>query len=73
MYRGTTRHVSLSLGYYESDVDVKTEDIAEELGVHQSTVWEHLKKAENTILTTIGQQLFVDSSTQPEAGLPAIS
>lgn len=64
---------ALSLGYYESDVDVTTEDIAEELDVHQSTVWEHLKKAENTILTMIGQQLFTEELTNPASGLPVMS
>lgn len=54
---------ALSLGYYESGVNVTTEDVAEELDVHQSTVWEHLEKAENTMLTIIGQQLFLQGPT----------
>lgn len=51
---------ALSLGYYSSDTDITTEEIAEELDVIQSTAWEHLKKAENKILTAVGEQLFAE-------------
>lgn len=61
---------ALSLGYYESDADVTTEDVAAELDVHQTTVWEHLKKAENMILTTVGEQLFLDLTTRSETKVP---
>lgn len=53
---------ALSLGYYDAEADVTTADVATEFDVHQSTVWEHLKKAENTILTTIGQQLVLEKA-----------
>ena len=49
---------ALRLGYYDTDSKVTTEAIGEELDLHQSTVWEHLSKAENTLLTEIGSQLF---------------
>jgi hypothetical protein len=49
---------ALKLGYYEADSDVTTETIGEELELHQSTVWEHLSKAENALLTEIGSQMF---------------
>lgn len=64
---------ALSLGYYDSSSDVTTEDVAAELDVHQSTVWEHLKKAENTILTTVGQQLFLNDVEHSDAAVPARS
>lgn len=64
---------ALSLGYYESNSNVTTEDVAAELDVHQSTVWEHLKKAENTILTTVGQQLFLDDVAHRDETVPARS
>lgn len=54
--------VALSLGYYDADVDVTTEDVAAEFDLHQSTVWEHLTKAENTILQTVGQQLVSEKT-----------
>jgi predicted DNA binding protein len=56
--------VALSLGYYDADVDVTTEDVAAEFDLHQSTVWEHLTKAENTILQTVGQQLASEKSLE---------
>lgn len=67
----TAFETALSLGYYESSSDVTTEDVAAELDVHQSTGWEHLKKAENTILITVGQQLFLDDVAHRDATVPA--
>jgi len=60
---------ALALGYYESGSDVTTEDIASELDLNQSTVWEHLKKAENTILTTVGKQLFPENGAAGETAV----
>lgn len=54
--------VALSLGYYDTATDVTTEDVAAEFDLHQSTVWEHLKKAENTILQSVGQQLVSEKT-----------
>lgn len=54
--------VALSLGYYDAGADVTTEDVAAEFDLHQSTVWEHLKKAENTILQTVGHQLVSENT-----------
>jgi hypothetical protein len=54
----TIFETALKLGYYDDDSDVTTEMIGEELDLHQSTVWEHLSKAENALLTEIGGQLF---------------
>jgi len=45
---------ALRQGYYDDDADVTTETLAEELDLHQSTVWEHLSKAENAVLTEVG-------------------
>lgn len=55
---------ALSLGYYDLEGDVTTEDVAAALDVHQSTVWEHLEKAESMILTTVGQQLFPEAASR---------
>lgn len=54
----TVFETALSLGYYEDRTDVTTEEIGEELDLHQSTVWEHLNKAENALLSEIGRELF---------------
>ncbi|WP_458189466.1 helix-turn-helix domain-containing protein [Haladaptatus sp. NG-WS-4] len=59
-----TFEAAISIGYYDETTKVTTDDVAASLGIHQSTAWEHLKKAENTILTTVGQQLFSESTMQ---------
>lgn len=46
-----TLHTAFTLGYYSPNDGVTIEHIAEELGVHQTTAWEHLKKAENKLIT----------------------
>ncbi|GAB3310525.1 helix-turn-helix domain-containing protein [Haloplanus salinarum] len=51
---------ALESGYYSDDEKTTLEDLAEEIGLHQTTVWEHLSKAENTILTEVGTRLFAD-------------
>lgn len=37
-------------------------DVADHLGLHRSTVGEHLKKAQNTMLTEAGSGLFPGQS-----------
>lgn len=54
----TVIETALRLGYYDQSTSVTTETIGAELDLHQSTVWEHLSKAENAILSEVGQQLF---------------
>lgn len=49
---------ALGLGFYEHETDVTVEDVADCLDRHQTTVWEHLDKAEETILNEVGQRLF---------------
>lgn len=54
----TVLEAALQHGYYDPDSEVTTETIGEELDLHQSTVWEHLSKAENAVLTEVGRHLF---------------
>ena len=49
---------ALELGYYDGDASVTISDLAGHLGLHRSTVGEHIKKVENRILTEIGTQMF---------------
>ena len=56
---------ALSLGYYRDDSRVTIEDIAEELGVHRSTAGEHVKRAENALLSEIGSRLFPGNESRP--------
>lgn len=61
-----TFEAALQEGYYEDDSDVTVEDIAETLGVHPTTSWEHLSKAENQILRSIGKRLIgYDTGPKP--------
>ena len=46
-----TLRTAFALGYYSSNDEVTIEQIADELGVHQTTTWEHLKKAEDKLIT----------------------
>ena len=54
---------ALELGYYREDRRVTIEDIADHLGVHRSTAGEHVKRAENTLLSEIGARLFPGATT----------
>lgn len=54
---------ALSLGYYESGSGVTIEDIADRLGVHRSTAGEHVKRAENALLSELGSRLFPGNGT----------
>ncbi|GAA5049380.1 helix-turn-helix domain-containing protein [Haladaptatus pallidirubidus] len=47
-----------ALGYYENGSGIIMDDLGEAMDVHPSTAWEHLKKAENTILSESGQRFF---------------
>lgn len=54
----TTFRAALDLGYYDGDSETTVSDIADYLDLHETTAWEHLKKAENTILTDVGSRIF---------------
>lgn len=54
----TVFRTALDMGYYDEEQDTTVSDIADELGVHETTAWEHLSKTENLILTEIGGDLF---------------
>ena len=58
---------ALSLGYYERDSQVTIEDIADRLGIHRSTAGEHVKRAENAVLSEVGSRLFpgIESGRRP--------
>jgi predicted DNA binding protein len=53
-----TFKTALRMGYYDPESETVMDDIAEVMNVHQSTVWEHLNNAENTILRQIGTITF---------------
>lgn len=55
---------ALESGYYASDEKTTIEDLAEQTDLHQTTVWEHLSKAENIIMTEIGTRLFAGERDQ---------
>lgn len=57
----TTFETALRMEYYEADAETTIADIGEELGVHETTAWEHLKKAENKTLTEVGARAFSSS------------
>ena len=62
---------ALELGYYRDDANVTIADIADHLGVHRSTAGEHVKRAENTLLSEIGARLFPETgSDTPEPEVP---
>jgi predicted DNA binding protein len=50
----TVYETALDSGYYSEDVNITLDEIADSLDIHQTTAWEHLKKAENKILTGLG-------------------
>jgi predicted DNA binding protein len=58
-------------GYYASPRQIKTENIAKGLGLSRSTYEEHLRKAENRILTALIPYLELYSTASPTPkGLP---
>lgn len=57
---------ALELGYYDEENRATVDDIAAMLEVHRSTAGEHIKRAENTLLSEVGDNLFpntVDGAT----------
>lgn len=55
-----TFRMALEMGYYDEPNDVIMSDIADALDKHETTAWEHLNKAENAILTNIGNEIFAN-------------
>lgn len=53
---------ALELGYYDDTDRATVEDIAGMLDVHRSTAGEHIKRAENTLLSEVGGYLFPDTA-----------
>lgn len=62
-----TFRAALSLGYYDGRSQVTIEDIADHLGVHRSTAGEHLKRAEDALLSEVGSRLYpgVEAARRP--------
>lgn len=52
---------ALELGYYEEENRATVDEIASMLDVHRSTAGEHIKRAENTLLSEVGVHLFPDT------------
>ncbi|MFB6270230.1 MAG: helix-turn-helix domain-containing protein [Halobacterium sp.] len=44
-------------GYYDEGSDVTVEDIADELGLAQTTTWEHLSRAEEKVMSEVGEHI----------------
>jgi predicted DNA binding protein len=53
---------ALELGYYDEEDRATVDDIAGLLEVHRSTAGEHIKRAENTLLSEVGDNLFPDAA-----------
>lgn len=49
--------IATDAGYYDDGSDVRVEDIAQELGLAQTTTWEHLSRAEEKVMSEIGDYL----------------
>lgn len=48
---------AIDTGYYGVDHETTVEEIADELGVSQTTAWEHLARAEEKVMDEIGEHL----------------
>ncbi len=48
---------AVDTGYYGVDRETTVEEIADELGVSQTTAWEHLARAEAKVMEEIGEHL----------------
>lgn len=48
---------AIGVGYYEHDGDGAITDVADELGVAETTAWEHLSRAEGKLMRHIGRYL----------------
>ncbi|WP_232688862.1 helix-turn-helix domain-containing protein [Halobacterium zhouii] len=46
-----------NVGYYDEGSDVNVEDIADEVGLAQTTTWEHLTRAEEKVMAEVGDYL----------------
>lgn len=49
--------VATSMGYYDGDSDVRVEDVADEVGLADTTTWEHLSRAEEKVMGEVGDYL----------------
>jgi predicted DNA binding protein len=54
---------ALQLGRYTEESNTSMEDIADTLGIHRTTAWEHITKAENKLLRHIGDRLSYSRTT----------
>jgi predicted DNA binding protein len=52
---------ALELGYYDEHDRATIDNIATMLDVHRSTAGEHIKHAENTLMSEVGEDLFPDA------------
>lgn len=50
---------AINLGYYGVDADADITDIAQETGIARTTAWEHLARAERSVMQEVGEHLFV--------------
>lgn len=53
---------ALELGYYGEENRATVEDVAAMLDVHRSTAGEHIKRAENILLSQIGAHFFPETA-----------
>jgi len=44
---------AIAVGYYDHEGGVGVEDVADELGLGSTTVWEHLSRAESTVMNAL--------------------
>jgi predicted DNA binding protein len=44
---------AIAIGYYDHERGVGVEDVAEEVGLSSTTVWEHLSRAESTVMNAL--------------------
>ncbi|MFB6072183.1 MAG: helix-turn-helix domain-containing protein [Halobacterium sp.] len=49
--------VATDMGYYDEGSDVRVEDVADEVGLAQTTTWEHLARAEEKVMAEVGEYL----------------
>ncbi|MFB6094641.1 MAG: helix-turn-helix domain-containing protein [Halanaeroarchaeum sp.] len=49
--------VAIESGYYDGDLDVSVADVADRMGLATSTTWEHLAKAEETVMAEVADYL----------------
>ncbi|MFC7166300.1 helix-turn-helix domain-containing protein [Halospeciosus flavus] len=48
---------AIGCGYYESNADVAIADVADNLDIAPTTTWEHLVRAEEKVMTEVGDHL----------------